>query len=225
MKRAEKQRKHVDILVSGRGTNMAALIRAALDPEYPAVIKRVISNNPGVPALDTAAKHDIPAIVINHREFEDRSAHEAAMIKVLDADRPDFVCLAGYMRILSPQFVRHYRGRILNIHPSLLPAFRGIDTHERALAAGARIHGASVHFVTESVDEGPIIAQAAVPVEPGDTVETLGARVLLQENRLYPHALQIAASGGVRMTGGRSVFARNPEPAEENAVLVSPPIM
>ena len=208
MNQRRNQRKRVDILVSGRGSNMAALITAALDPNYPAQINRVISNNPDAAALKYAAEHDVPVVTIDHRDYEDRAAHEAAIAKVLDADRADFICLAGYLRILSGDIVRRYSGRMLNIHPSLLPAFQGIDTHERAIEAGVRIHGASVHFVTEGVDEGPIIAQAAVAVLPDDTADKLAARVLECEHRLYPYALRLAAQGQVRMSGGKAVFAR-----------------
>jgi phosphoribosylglycinamide formyltransferase 1 len=221
---ARKRRKLVDVLVSGRGTNMGALVRAALDPEYPAAVKRVISNNPTAGALEIAARYDIPAIVIDHRDYGRREEHEAALIKAIDADRPDFICLAGYMRILTPSFVGRYRGRIMNIHPSILPAFRGIDTHDRALAAGIRVHGASVHFVTEGVDEGPVIAQVAVAVESGDTAESLSARVLEQENILYPHALRLAAVGTVRLSGGRVVVAKARKAVKPAAALFSPPL-
>jgi phosphoribosylglycinamide formyltransferase 1 len=221
---ARKRRKQVDVLVSGRGTNMGAIIRAALDPEYPAAVKRVISNNPKVAALEIAAKYDIPAIVVDHRDYDKREDHEAALAKVIDADKPDFICLAGYMRILTTSFVGRYRGRIINIHPSIMPAFRGIDTHERALAAGIRIHGASVHFVTEGVDEGPVIAQVAIAVESGDTAESLAARVLEQENLLYPHALHLAASGAVRFSGGRVVVSKPRKGSNSTVALFSPPL-
>lgn len=200
---------------------MAALVEAALNPGYPATIKRVISNNPGAPALEFARAHGIPTIVIDHRDHPDRSSHEAAVIKAIDADRPDFICLAGYMRILTPEFVRRYSGRMLNIHPSLLPSFRGIDTHVRALSEGVRLHGASVHFVTEKLDEGPLVAQVAVPVLAGDTAESLGARVLEQEHKLYPHALRLVASGAVRMTGGRAVFDQTTDLGDEKQIRAS----
>lgn len=218
MSKRKAKRKRVDVLVSGRGTNMAALVEAASDPHFPAMINRVITNNPGAGALEIATANDIASLVIDHREFEDRQSHEAAIGEVIDGDRPDFICLAGYMRILSPEFVRRYMGRVLNIHPSLLPSFRGIDTHERALSAGVRLHGASVHFVTEKLDEGPVIAQVAVPVLAGDTAETLGARVLDQEHRLYPHALRLVATGAVRMSGGRAVFDPSTDGSSESAV-------
>lgn len=201
---------------------MAALITAALDPDYPAKIRRVISNNRDAKALEFANSHEIPAIAIDHRDYEDRASHEAAIVKVLDADKPDFICLAGYMRILSGDFVRRYAGRMLNIHPSLLPSFRGIDTHERAIEAGVRIHGASVHFVTEGVDEGPVISQAAVTVLSDDNAERLGARVLEQEHILYRDALRLVATGQVRMSGGKVVYRLTDEPTGEPGSLFSP---
>ena len=202
---------------------MAALIHAALDPAYSAQIKRVISNNPDAPALGTARRHDIPAIVVDHRDHATREEHEAALARVLNADKPDFICMAGYMRILSADFVRKYAGRLINIHPSLLPSFRGLDTHERVLESGARIHGATVHFVTEGVDEGPVIAQAALAVHVSDTVDTLSARVLEQENLLYPHALALLAAGKVRWSGGRAVFS-DATLQGPDSVLFSPPL-
>lgn len=200
---------------------MTALIQAAMDPAYPAAIRRVISNRPQARAIAVAEAAGIATSVIDHRQFDSREAHEAAIGEVLDADRPDYICLAGYMRIMTGGFVRRYSGRMLNIHPSLLPSFRGIDTHERAIAAGVRIHGASVHFVTEGVDEGPIVAQAAVPVLPGDTADTLGARVLEAENVLYPHALALVASGGARMSGAGVLFS-GPAGPQQTSALFSP---
>ncbi len=196
------RRKRVDILISGRGTNMAALIKAAKDPAYPAEIKRVISNRPDAGGLTVATAGGIATLVIDHNDFPDRQAHEAALSAALAADMPDIICLAGYMRILSPAFVESHRGRMLNIHPSLLPAFTGLETHARAIAAGVKLHGASVHFVTERLDDGPIVAQAAVPVLPGDTPQSLSGRVLKVENRLYPHALALIASGRWQSAGG-----------------------
>lgn len=196
------RRKRVDVLISGRGTNMAALVEAARDPAYPAVVKRVISNRPDAGGLAVAARNGIETLVLDHKAFRDRQSHEAALEEALSADMPDLICLAGYMRILSPGFVDRHQGRILNIHPSLLPAFTGLDTHARAIAAGVKLHGASVHFVTEKLDDGPVVAQAAVPVLPGDTPETLSARVLRVENRLYPHALALVAGGGYTGGGG-----------------------
>ena len=195
MKPAGGRRLGVDILISGRGTNMAALIAASRNPDFPAVIKRVISNRPDAGGLAIAAGEGIETLVIDNRDYDTREAHEEALHKAISARLPDLICLAGYMRILSARFVRLHEGRILNIHPSLLPAFTGVETHARALAAGVKVHGATVHFVTERLDDGPIVAQVAVPVCDGDTVETLSARVLAAENRLYPHALGLVASG------------------------------
>ena len=202
---------------------MTALIEAAKDPAYPAGIVRVISNRPEAKALETAGKAGIATSVVDHRTFDSRQAHEAALGDVLAREAPDIICLAGYMRILTGDFVRRYAGRMLNIHPSLLPAFPGTDTHERALAAGVRIHGASVHFVTEGVDEGPVIAQAAVPVLPSDDAGALAARVLAAENRLYPHALRLVAGGAAKLAEGRVVLAGGPVAAPGEA-LFSPPL-
>ncbi len=175
-------RPRVGILISGRGSNMAALVAA-----FPADIALVLSNEPDSPGLATAG---VPTVVVDHRSFgRDRVAHEAAVAAALDAAGVGFVCLAGYMRKLTPFLVGRYAGRLLNIHPSLLPAFPGLRTHERALAAGVRLHGCTVHWVSEALDAGPVVAQAAVPVLAGDTPERLGARVLAQEHALYPAAL------------------------------------
>jgi phosphoribosylglycinamide formyltransferase 1 len=228
-------RKSVDILISGRGSNMEALVLAAMNPQFPATIKRVISNRADAGGLAIAKKHDISTVVLDQSEFESRQAHEEALLALVEKGKPDLICLAGYMRILGSGFVRRFSGRILNIHPSLLPAFRGMDAHERAIVEGVRLHGASVHFVTDGVDEGPVIAQAAVPVLPGDEAEALAARVLAVEHKLYPHALALVASGAVRWSGGNVVHANggggSPEtemPADNRQsgeeVLFSPPL-
>ena len=183
-------RTRVAVLASGRGSNMAALLDAAAHPAFPAAISLVVSNQPGAGALDRARAGAVPAIAVDHRAFSrDREAHERAIDRVLRDHRIELVCLAGYMRLLTPWFVGQWAGRMLNIHPSLLPAFPGLHTHERALATGCRLHGCTVHVVTAVMDEGPILAQAAVPVLPGDTPDSLAARVLVQEHRLYPTAL------------------------------------
>ena len=213
------RRKRVAVLVSGRGTNMTALIQAAMQPEYPAMVRRVISNRADAKALSVAEAAGIETLVVAHKDYDSREAHEAALAQVLDADRPDFICLAGYMRILTGDFVKLYSGRLVNIHPSLLPSFKGIDTHERALAAGMRIHGASVHFVSEGVDDGPVIAQAAVPVLVDDSAESLSARVLAAENRLYPRAVELLARGDVRLSNGRAVFSRMDETATDETLF------
>ena len=184
------------ILISGRGSNMAALIAAARDPDYPAEIVLVLSNRSDAAGLALAWDAGVPAMGIDHRQFlGDRAAHEAAIDAALRQEAVEIVCLAGYMRLLTPLLVDAWQGRMLNVHPSLLPAFPGLDTHARALAAGVKLHGCTVHLVTQTMDAGPILAQAAVPVLPGDTVELLADRVLVQEHRIYPLALRCFAAG------------------------------
>ncbi|MBV8763793.1 MAG: phosphoribosylglycinamide formyltransferase [Hyphomicrobiales bacterium] len=202
-------RKRTSVLISGRGTNMAALIEAARGADYPAEIVLVISNIRDAPGLARAASFKIPTKLIEHRPFgKDREGFEQALDCELAAHGVELVCLAGFMRRLTPWFVRRWEGRLLNIHPSLLPAFKGLHTHSRALAEAARLHGASVHFVTEGVDEGPVIAQSAVPVLPGDTEEVLAARVLDVEGPLYVASLRFVASGEARLESGRVTFGK-----------------
>jgi len=192
-------RGRVGVLISGRGSNMSALIEAAKDPAYPAEIVVVLSNNPDAPGLEIARGFGVEALAIDHRPFgKDRAAHEAAMDAALRERGVEWVALAGYMRVLTPYFVRAWSGRMLNIHPSLLPAFPGLDTHRRALAAVASEHGCTVHLVTEGVDEGPVLGQARVPVLPGDTEETLAARVLAEEHQLYPQCLARLVTTGAK---------------------------
>jgi phosphoribosylglycinamide formyltransferase 1 len=189
-------RKRTAILISGRGANMAALIEAAKRPDYPAEIALVLSNRPDAAGLARARAEAIPAEVIDHRAFgTSREAFDREIQAALDAHRIEIVCLAGFMRLLTPAFVSRWGGRMINIHPALLPSFKGLHTHERALGAGVKIHGATVHFVVPEVDSGPIIAQVAVPVIGEDTPATLAARVLAAELRLYPLALNLVASG------------------------------
>jgi phosphoribosylglycinamide formyltransferase-1 len=191
-------RKRVAILISGRGSNMVALIAAAKAPDYPAEIALVISNRPDAAGLARARAEKIPTAVVDHTRYgKDREAFERALEAELEAHRIELVCLAGFMRLLSPWLVERWRGRMLNIHPALLPAFKGLDTHRRALAAGAKTHGATVHLVVPDVDSGPIVLQEAVPIVAGDTEETLAARVLAVEHRLYPQALKLLAQGRV----------------------------
>ena len=197
----------VAVLISGRGSNMGALIAAALAADYPARIVLVISDKADAKGLEHAAKFGIPTRSIPRKGFADKAAHEAAISEAIAGAGVELICLAGFMRLLSGSFISRWRGRIINIHPSLLPSFPGLDTHHRAIAAGCRIHGCTVHFVTEGMDEGPIIAQAAVPVVTGDTPDTLSARVLEAEHQLYPQALAMVASGAVRMgADGQTVF-------------------
>ena len=180
----------IAVLISGRGSNMEALLRAARAPGFPGEVALVLSNRPDAAGLDHAAGQGVEALCIDHRAYgRDRAAHEDVVHAALQARGIGLVCLAGYMRLLTPGFVERWAGRMLNIHPSLLPAFPGLHTHERALAAGVKVHGCTVHQVTAVMDEGPILAQAAVPVLPGDTPGTLAARVLRQEHLLYPAAL------------------------------------
>jgi phosphoribosylglycinamide formyltransferase 1 len=188
-------KRRVAVLISGRGSNMAALVAAATAPAYPASVEVVISNRPEAPGLEYAAAAGVPTEVIDHRRFPDRERHEAAIHATLHARGIELVCLAGYMRVLTPFLVERWNSRMMNIHPSLLPAFPGLDTHARALAAGAKLHGCTVHLVTSEVDNGPILAQAAVPVLPGDSEGTLAARVLRQEHRVYVEALRRFALG------------------------------
>jgi phosphoribosylglycinamide formyltransferase-1 len=189
-------RKRVAILISGRGSNMVALIEAAKAPDYPAEIAVIISNEPDAPGLAYAREAGIETVVVDHRPFAaDREAFERALDAKLVAYRIDFVCLAGFMRLLTPWLVRRWSGRMLNIHPALLPDLKGLHTHRRALATGAKRHGATVHFVIPEMDSGPIVAQDSVPVLEGDTEETLAARVLEVEHRIYPQALRAVAEG------------------------------
>ncbi|WP_408015652.1 phosphoribosylglycinamide formyltransferase [Rhizobium alarense] len=190
------RRKRVVVFISGGGSNMLTLVRAAKDPAYPAEIVAVFSDQREAGGLAKAAVEGIPSFAIARRDFPSKEAHEAALVEALDRFSPDLICLAGYMRLLSADFISRYEGRILNIHPSLLPLFPGLHTHQRALDAGMKIAGCTVHVVTEAMDEGPIIGQAAVPVLAGDTAETLAARVLTVEHRLYPAALKRVAEGG-----------------------------
>ena len=168
----------------------------------------MISNNPGARGLATARKRGIPAVVVDHRSFPDRTAFDAALAAEIAPYRPDLVVLAGFMRILTQGFIARFRGRLINIHPSLLPAFPGLDTHRRALEAGVRIHGCTVHFVTPALDSGPIVVQAAVPVLPGDTEKALAARVLREEHRIYPQAIRWFCEGKLRLVGGGRVVVK-----------------
>lgn len=189
----------VVILISGRGSNMQAIIDETQAGRLPIRIATVISNKPEAAGLERARAAGIKTQVVDHRNFPSRAAFEQALMAAIDAHAPSLVVLAGFMRILGREFIDHYQGRMINIHPSLLPAFPGLGTHARALQSGATRHGATVHFVTHEVDGGPIIAQAVVPVLPDDTVESLGARVLEEEHRLYPRAIQWFVEGRVHL--------------------------
>lgn len=206
-------RKRVAILISGRGSNMAALIEAAKDKTYPAEIVLVLSNRPDAGGLATAQAANIATAVVDHMKFgKDRAAFERALQEELLKHRIDLVCLAGFMRLLTGNFVERWRERMLNIHPALLPAFKGLDTHKRALEARAKVHGATVHFVVADMDSGPIIAQGAVAVRAGDTEPALAARVLAVEHRIYPLALGLVAEGRVQVVDGRCLIDGIPVP-------------
>ena len=197
-------KKRVAVLISGRGSNMMALIEAAQAKDYPAEIVLVLSNLPDAAGLARAQQAGIATVVIDHRSFgEDREAFEQALDDELRRHRVDLVCLAGFMRLLTSWFIGRWRGRILNIHPALLPQFKGLHTHRRALDAGVERHGATVHFVVEETDSGPVIAQQSLPVLQGDTEETLAARVLQIEHRIYPEALRMVADGRVTFSPTR----------------------
>lgn len=213
------RRKRVGVLISGRGSNLKALIGAAQTADYPAEIVAVVSNRPEAPGLAVAAAAGIETIAIDHKNYPLRTAFEDAVQAALEAARVDILCNAGFMRLLTAGFVARWRDRHLNIHPSLLPAFRGLNTHERVLAAGVRISGCTVHFVRHEMDAGPIIAQAAVPVLSGDTPESLAARVLEAEHQLYPLALRLVASGDATIKGERVVLRHAQAPA---GTLLSP---
>ncbi len=204
---AQNPKTRVAVLISGRGSNMRALIEAANAADFPAEIALVLSNRPEAAGLAYARTAGIATAVVDHAVHgKDREAFERAVTEVLDAHRIALVCLAGFMRLLTPWFVTRWQGRLINIHPALLPAFKGLDTHARALAAGAKVHGATVHFVVADMDSGPIIVQGPVPVRDDDTEETLAARVLAVEHRIYPLALRLVAEGRARMVAGRCVI-------------------
>ncbi|MBN3802236.1 phosphoribosylglycinamide formyltransferase [Paraburkholderia sp. Ac-20336] len=203
--------KKLVILISGRGSNMEAIVRACASEGWPARVAAVIANRPDAAGLAFAASHGIATAVVDHRQFPDRDSFDAALAEQIDAFAPDLVLLAGFMRVLTARFVDHYAGRMLNVHPSLLPSFAGLKTHQQALDAGVRFHGASVHFVTSQLDHGPIVAQSAVPVVAGDTAETLAARVLTTEHIIYPRAARWFVEGRLALDGLR-VTLTPPEP-------------
>lgn len=194
------------VLISGNGSNLQAIIDAVHRGELPAEIRAVISNRPEAFGLERARRAGIPTQVIDHRRFADRESFDAALQSAIDGYHPALVVLAGFMRILTPAFVRHYLGRMLNVHPSLLPAFRGLDTHRRALAAGAAEHGLSIHFVTDELDGGPVIIQQKVPILAGDDVDALAARVRDAEHRLYPRVIRWFAEGRLRLHDHQPMF-------------------
>ena len=190
-------------LISGRGSNFEALVKIAQKENWPVCFSGVIANRPEAKGLDFARSEGIPALALDHKTYPDRAAFDQALMQQIDLLKPNLVVLAGFMRILTPEFIRHYAGKLINIHPSLLPNFPGLHTHERALEAGATTHGASVHFVSEGVDEGPIICQATVPVLPGDSAAQLAARVLQMEHLIYPRAVKWFIDGRLRIEGNQ----------------------
>jgi phosphoribosylglycinamide formyltransferase-1 len=210
------------VLISGRGSNLQALIAATRAPDHPAEIALVLSNRPEAAGLDHAREAGIASQVVDQKDYAGpdrtaaRAAFDAALTGALEAAGIELVCLAGFMRVLTGDFVAHWRDRLINIHPSLLPAFPGLDTHARALAAGVKLHGCTVHFVREAVDSGPIIGQTSVPVLAGDTPETLAARVLAVEHRLYPACLRLVAEGRAKVVGERVAIPEAP-PESRNA--------
>ena len=207
------------VLISGRGSNLQALIDACAEPGFPAEIALVISNVPGAFGLERAQKAHIPTQVIDHRPHKSRESFDAALQEALARIQPDLVCLAGFLRLLTDGFVEHWRNRMINIHPSLLPAFKGLHVHERAIQAGVRFSGCTVHYVRPAMDEGPIVAQAAVPIHPEDDADALAARVLAEEHRIYPLAIRLIAEGRVRIEGERAVVDGVKAPA---AALTNP---
>jgi phosphoribosylglycinamide formyltransferase-1 len=208
------------VLISGRGSNMVALADSAADPAFPAEIVLVLSDDPKAAGIDKAREAGLPVEIVDRAAHSNRAAFESALQRELHAADAEFVCLAGFMRVLSDAFVEAWFDRMLNIHPSLIPAFRGINTHQRALDAGVRLHGCTVHFVRADVDAGPIVIQAAVPVLPADTVTTLAERLLPVEHRVYPMALDLVASGRARVVGSKVVIDDMPD--QTSASLIFP---
>lgn len=213
------ERKRTAVLISGRGSNMAALVNAAREPSFPAEISMVLSNRADAAGLAFAEEQGIATMVLSHRDYADRIAFDAALDANLRIAGIEIVCLAGFMRILTPWLVERWRNRMINVHPSLLPSFKGLDTHARALETGVRVHGCTVHFVRAEMDEGPIILQAAVPVRADDTPDTLAARVLEQEHVIYPKGLALLAAGRLQVENERTVVDGERTPRD---VLVVP---
>jgi len=212
-------KRRVAILISGRGSNMAALLAAARSEDFPAEIALVLSNRPAAKGLAAAREAGLATAIVDHTRFgQDREAFERALQAELEKQQIDILCLAGFMRLLTPWLVSRWHGRMLNIHPALLPAFKGLDTHARALAAGVKIHGATVHFVIPEMDSGPVIAQGALAVRDDDTPDTLAARVLALEHRIYPAALRLVAEERVRVVDGRCVI--DGAPVSDHVLLV-----
>lgn len=204
-----RDRLRVGVLASGRGTNLQALLDASARPGYPAEVVVVVSDREGAPALERASRGSVPALFLNPKDYPDREAYDRAISERLETHRVDLVCLAGFMRILTPAFVRQWAGRCMNIHPALLPAFPGLHAQRQAVEYGVKVSGATVHFVDEGVDTGPIILQSSVPVLAGDTEDTLAARILVEEHRLYPEAVRLYAEGRLTIVGRRVVVEQD----------------
>ncbi len=198
------------VLISGSGSNLQAIIDATRRGEINIEIRAVISNRPGVKGLERAERAGIPTRVIDHTGFADRRSFDIALEQIIDSYEPGLVVLAGFMRILTPEFVNHYLGRMLNIHPSLLPSFQGLNTHQRALDAGVKEHGVSVHFVTPELDGGPVVRRAAVTISPEDDAESLAAKVLKEEHRIYPEAIGLFADGRLELKGNTALLDGQP---------------
>jgi phosphoribosylglycinamide formyltransferase 1 len=213
-------KKRVAVFISGGGSNMQSLADACEAADFPAEIVAVISDKPTAGGIAKAEARGINTFVFERKAYADKAEHETAILAALEEIKPDIICLAGYMRLISGEFINRYEGRMLNIHPSLLPLFPGLHTHQRAIDAGMKIAGCSVHFVTEGMDEGPIVAQAVVPVIAGDTADTLAARVLTVEHKLYPLALKLLAEDKVKMDGGKAILKG--VPAQDDTKLISP---
>lgn len=210
--------KSIVILISGRGSNMEAIVKAQIPG---AQVRAVFSNRPQAAGLEFARQHGIEAIALDHKGFDSREAFDVALMTEIDRYQPDLVVLAGFMRVLTEGFVRHYEGRLLNIHPSLLPAFPGLHTHERALAAGCRVHGATVHFVKAELDDGPVVIQAVVPVLDSDDADTLAARVLAQEHKIYPQAVRWFVEERLSLSGNKVMVKRA---GDAPLPLLNPPL-
>jgi len=209
----------IAVLISSRGSNMQALVKASQAEDFPAEIVTVLSNNPDAAGLDFAKAHNIPTEVINHRDFKNREDFDQAISDYLESKQIDLICLAGFMRLLTPEFVNRWRDRIINIHPSLLPAFKGLHVHERAIESGTRFTGCTVHIVRPEMDDGPIIAQAVVPILQDDTPETLAARILVQEHKIYPAALKLMAERKVKIHGS---VVKIVDASEDESSLTNP---
>jgi phosphoribosylglycinamide formyltransferase-1 len=207
------------VLISGRGSNLQALIDACKDTRFPAEIVLVISNNPDASGMSRAVTEGIPVLAINHRLFKSRAEFDEQMTMAMENSGVELVCLAGFMRLLSDQFCQHWHNRMINIHPSLLPSFKGLDVHQAALDAGVRFSGCTVHYVRPEMDSGPIIIQAAVPILPGDTADKLATRILAEEHRIYPEAVRLIATNNVRIEDNRAIISGREYPVNS---LISP---